>query len=129
MIYTSYFANLRNLPTTITPISICAFAPKWFNGENILQLAPSRELLSDYKTGRCTVLDYWDRYNSETLSKLDPIVLYNELTAKGTPDIALLCYETPVDFCHRHILAHWLTQSGVGGIIREYGNPEIIFGG
>lgn len=29
MIYTSYFANLRNIPSDIVPISICGKAHEW----------------------------------------------------------------------------------------------------
>lgn len=67
--------------------------------------------------------DYWDRYWSETLSKLDPAVVYHELTAKGTPDVAILCYETPSAFCHRFIASHWLTQM-TGHVVREYAYPQ-----
>jgi len=127
-IYTSYFANLRKLPPTITPIGICVSPPHWFKGENYDKLAPSRELLSQYKVGYCTMLDYWDRYQVETLSKLNPISVYHELCCCGT-DVALLCYEHPSDFCHRFIISHWLTQS-TGITIREYGcDQHIVFGG
>ena len=27
-------------------------------------------------------------------------------------DIALLCYEKPDDFCHRHLVADWLNKNG-----------------
>lgn len=27
-------------------------------------------------------------------------------------DIALICYEKPSDFCHRHLVAEWLNQNG-----------------
>lgn len=26
--------------------------------------------------------------------------------------IALICYEKPSDFCHRHLVAEWLNQNG-----------------
>lgn len=28
------------------------------------------------------------------------------------PDIALICYEKPSDFCHRHLVANWLNKNG-----------------
>ena len=75
------------------------------------------------------MLDYWDRYWEETLRKLDPQTVYRELSSKGTPDVALLCFERFSDFCHRHIVAHWLTQN-VGVVIREYGQEQKdVFGG
>ena len=27
-------------------------------------------------------------------------------------DIALVCYEKPSDFCHRHLVAKWLKENG-----------------
>lgn len=27
-------------------------------------------------------------------------------------DIALICYEKPSDFCHRHLVADWLIKNG-----------------
>lgn len=31
----------------------------------------------------------------------------------GGKDIALICYEKPTDFCHRHLVAEWLTTNGI----------------
>jgi len=74
------------------------------------------------------MIEYWDRYQSETLASLNPTVIYQELLAFGQPDVALCCYESTDAFCHRHCLAHWLTQN-TGVVVREYGNHPIIFGG
>lgn len=30
----------------------------------------------------------------------------------GENDIALICYEKPSDFCHRHLVSEWLNQNG-----------------
>jgi hypothetical protein len=128
LIYTSYFSNIRNLPHTITPIAICAYPPRWFTGENYPLLAPSRELLSDIKAGRCTMLDYWDRYWQETLRTLDPAAVYADLLAKGRPDVALLCFEVAEEFCHRFIVSHWFNQT-IGAPVREYGDHPVVFGG
>jgi uncharacterized protein (DUF488 family) len=27
-------------------------------------------------------------------------------------DIALICYEKPSDFCHRHLVSKWLNENG-----------------
>lgn len=31
MIYTTYFANLKNLDSSIIPVSICLYPPKFYN--------------------------------------------------------------------------------------------------
>lgn len=36
--------------------------------------------------------------------------LYN---LSGGIDVALVCYERPQDFCHRHIVADWLRSNGI----------------
>ena len=48
----------------------------------------------------------------ERLGVLDKeSVLKNlEKLAGGREEIALVCYEKPGDFCHRHIVADWLDQ-------------------
>ena len=40
MIYTSYFANLKKIPDTITPIAICGKVPQFYNGLTYKKLAP-----------------------------------------------------------------------------------------
>ena len=73
--------------------------------------------------------EYWERYWHGTLSSLNPQIVIHELSSLGTPDIAMCCYETPSDFCHRFICAHWITQT-TGIVIREYGQDQTtIFGG
>ena len=31
----------------------------------------------------------------------------------NVPRIALICYEKPTDFCHRHLVADWLNKNGI----------------
>ncbi len=48
-IYTSYFANLRNLPDNVCPISICGKAPDWYKGIQYKALAPKYWFFKKYK--------------------------------------------------------------------------------
>lgn len=48
-IYTSYFANLKNIPDSIVPISICRRSPKGYDGIEYKLLAPSSALLSEWR--------------------------------------------------------------------------------
>jgi len=41
IIYTSFSANLRNIPENIISASICAKAPEWFKGAQYRKLAQS----------------------------------------------------------------------------------------
>lgn len=40
MIFTTYFAQLRNLPENIVSVSICGRAPDWYTGLQYKKLAP-----------------------------------------------------------------------------------------
>ena len=34
-------------------------------------------------------------------------------TTNIIPHIALICYEKPTDFCHRHLVADWFNKNGI----------------
>ena len=71
--------------------------------EHLRNVAPSVELLKDWKTGSISWAKYEKRYGQEMLQQQDKI---NEL-AKRTNDktITLLCFEREDNpHCHRHLL-------------------------
>lgn len=119
MIYTSYFAKLKKLPSDVIPISICAKAPTWYSGLEYKKLAPSYDILMQYKSNPNEEL-YIKRFKEEILNKrlitqtvLDLLALVGNLKGLNySPDICLLCYEKPTDFCHRHLVADWLNENG-----------------
>lgn len=128
MIYTTYFARLRNLPKNVIPISICGKAPEWYKGEQYKKLAPKYGFFMEWKKTHDN--DYYIRhFNSEVLDTLSINSVLNELQLKIPEDIrskmiapvyenydlhiALVCYEKPQDFCHRHIVAEWLQDNGI----------------
>ena len=111
-IYTSYFANLKNLEKEdILPIGICCYPPKWFNGPNLGAIAPTPDILEKCKSSHA---EYEKRYKAEVLSIFkDVSTLINKISyISGGKDVALCCYEKPSDFCHRHLIAKWLTDNG-----------------
>lgn len=126
MIYTSYFAKLKSLPGNIIPISICGKAPDWYEGLQYKKLAPKWSLFKEWKENHDN--DYYIKcFNEQVLNKLDAeqvnkelhslisnIILNPELFPNRSliPDIALICYEKPSDFCHRHLVADWLIKNG-----------------
>lgn len=113
MIYTSYFAKLNKLPPDVVPISICGKAPAWYNGLQYKKLAPKYSFFSEWKKNGDNNY-YIKHFNDEVLSTLSPQTVYNELLKlSGGKDIALICYEKPADFCHRHLVAEWLTTNGI----------------
>lgn len=132
MIYTTYFAQLRNLPSNVIPISICRFPPKWYHGMEYLKLAPPWSILKRWKDGEKdynAVREYVQDYYRQVLNPLSiprvlndlQIMLPNDIKLKiQSPvwnddgwHIALICYEKPGDFCHRKIVAEWLQDAGI----------------
>lgn len=115
MIYTTYFANLRNLPKNIHPISICGKAPDWYKGAQYKKLAPKYDFFMEWKKNHDN--DYYIKcFNEQVLNKLnvDDVIydLVSILDVNEDIDIALVCYEKSTDFCHRHLVAKWLTENG-----------------
>lgn len=127
MIYTSYFAKLKSLPENIIPISICGKAPDWYKGLQYKKLAPKYNFFMEWKKTHDN--DYYIRcFNEQVLDKLNAVDIVKELdgllvdattaldyNADSTlvPRIALMCYEKPSDFCHRHLVADWLNKNGI----------------
>lgn len=69
-------------------------------------------------------------YNKEVLSKINAFELIKHL--KTTNDkIALLCWETPNKFCHRRIVATWISNT-TGIVVKEFTLPKkqkVVFTG
>ena len=126
MIYTSYFAKLKSLPNNIIPISICGKAPDWYKGLQYKKLAPKYDFFMKWKENhdndyyiKCFNEQVLDKLNAEQVIKeLDNMLLNQTITIdykddlKDVPRIALICYEKPSDFCHRHLVADWFNENG-----------------
>ena len=130
-IYTSYFSNLDRLEAAgIYPVAVCNKVPAFFRGPNIESVAPNNSILWEYKKSAGTPDDqdrYRQRYINEVLCvyRFHPEyftqLLESFSQSEDGKDIALLCYERPEDFCHRHILAGWMNERLSGTyVIEEY---------
>ena len=118
MIYTSYFAKLRSLPENIVPVSICGKAPDWYKGLQYKKLAPKYDFFMEWKNNHDN--DYYIKcFQEQVLNKLNATDVILDLSRLcegfnvGEDNIALICYEKPTDFCHRHLVADWLNRNGV----------------
>lgn len=127
-IYTSYFANKKNLDKAgIKCIGICALPPAWFDGPNLASVAPSKDILFQMKAEHDEER-YRQRYFNEILCafRFHPEYIINALkniSGEEQADVALCCFEKPGDFCHRHLLAEWLKER-CDVEIEEYGKFE-----
>lgn len=127
-IYTSYFGNLRKLKeANIIPICIALWPPKWYKGLTCKEVAPKAYMLNDDLTRE----QYIDMYKRNVLSQHYPNSLIERIRRLSqNRDCALICYEKPGDFCHRHILSEWLNEAVNAGIeefiVEDYekGKPQ-----
>jgi uncharacterized protein (DUF488 family) len=102
---TSNFArnNIEKFPNAVS----IARSFRWFKGRRYSQLAPSRDLFTKYLSGMVNETEYAIEYQRETLNKLDPMKVLEELGS----DAVLLCWEAPGKFCHRRLVAEWLEEA------------------
>jgi hypothetical protein len=117
MIYTTYFAKLKSLPSNVIPIAICAKAPEGYKGLSYKKLAPKYDFFMQWKATGDN--DYYVKcFKEQVLNELNAIDTMNTLysiagTEPGIYDVALVCYEKPSDFCHRHLVSAWLRENGI----------------
>lgn len=112
MIYTSYYAKVKDLPKEIVPISISGKAPIGWTGLEFKRLAPKYDFFARYKQDH-DKLHYTTCYNMQVLRNLDVHSVVKQLQQlAGSENIALICYEKSSDFCHRHLVADWLNRNG-----------------
>ena len=119
-IYTSYFANLKNLPDNVCPISICGKAPDWYKGIQYKALAPKYWFFKKYKEDGDAEF-YTLAFQKDVCDALNVSTTLLDLQKLAGDKIpCLLCYEKPGDFCHRHIVAEWL-HDRLGVHVEEFG--------
>ena len=116
-IWTTYYAGLRKLPRHILPVSIAGWPPKGWKGEEYIKVAPRRSFFREYKeTGdqESYTINYYVTVLLE-LSKESVVKDLENILSRHPEctEIALVCYEKPEDFCHRHILAAWLEEYNI----------------
>lgn len=114
-IYTSYFANIKNLPADVTPVSICQKPPEGYTGLMYKKLAPPSALITEYKKKK-DENSYIRKYTEQVLSTLNPYTVLKELNTLvpgESKKIALVCYEKPGDFCHRNLVARWFRNINI----------------
>ena len=121
-IYTSYFFNSREYEKLYNAqfVSIAGKASENFKNHMLYfpetyksykQLAPKYIWWKEWHDKHLTNEWYIQKYNETVLFKLNPQQVYNDLTKDGM-DVVLLCWEeNPDEFCHRHLVADWLSKN------------------
>lgn len=115
-IYTTYFANLRNVPENSVVVSIAQYNPKGINIPRFIDFAPGQGLLTMYKQGEITEQEYTERYMQmlSNLPNLDKIKAHMaKYTADQDKSLVFVCYEGKNKFCHRHLVAQFFSEFGI----------------
>ncbi len=120
-IFTSYFGNSRKLKEAgVNMICEATGKPRFIAGiPQMLNVCPTRYMVS----GPCSHDEYLKLYDRILASQDANQVVKQIEMLSGGKDVALCCYEKPGDFCHRHILAKWITEN-TGIEITEFGVVE-----
>lgn len=122
IIQTSNYARNGNNPNALAISYSC---PKWYTGKRLPELAPTWYLVGGYKVGDIGEKEYVSIY----LEILQDRKLTPEKILDIIPnDSILLCYESPSDFCHRRVLAEWVTLK-TGFVIPEWKNDKEVLEG
>lgn len=95
-------------------VPICGGLPDWFHPDInttywCRRLAPKWKFFNEWKEGKINNDEYIECYYDQVLEKIKPKEIIREIKEELLTDkFVILCYEKPFDFCHRHIVAHWL---------------------
>lgn len=120
-VVTSYYANIKNIPKDYTLISISGgITPEILKAIHIhdKSLAPSWSIFKEYKDNPDTEL-YTKRFKAEVLPNVNlREKLIEWRSTSNNNKFVLLCYETPNDFCHRHLVAEEFLKIGL--TVKEY---------
>lgn len=100
---TSYYAKSAKHPNAV---SIAGKAPSWFTGRQYKKLAPKYWFFKKYKEDGDEEF-YKVQFQKEVLDKLDPQEVFEELGE----DAVILCWEKSGKFCHRYLVAEWLSKA------------------
>ena len=113
-IKTGYFAQTKKyVEAGYLPVSIARYSPKGFQGDYLLELAPSWSMVSRLKENHMSMPDdvYEEAY-VKILHKYNVSALISNVCERalnnGHKGIVLLCYEKDRNDCHRSILSNYL---------------------
>lgn len=109
-IYTSYFGNYKNIPSEYQCVSIANSKPDSINIPTWKEVRPNWSDVEAYKSHKITACQFAERYKSK-LDTIRPIEALDYLNKFNADTIVLLCWESSYLYCHRYILALWLTYT------------------
>lgn len=100
---TSYLAKSG---THKDAVCVCSGRPHFYKGRMYTKLGPKQWFLDKYKKDGDADF-YTIQFKKEVLDLLDPREVFEELGENAI----LICWEGKDKFCHRHLVAEWLSSS------------------
>ena len=125
MIYTGYYSKIKEyVDSGLTLLSISRTKPEFAKScIDIPQLFPSNKILWDYKKGKIDEMEYTSKYLDQ-LNELGVDRIIKMIQIFGD-NVVLLCWESPEKFCHRHILADYISKNSNINV-EEFGKEKEI---
>ena len=117
MIYTTYYAKLRDVPEGARVFSISNSQPEGMSLPQLWQVIPSWSDVQQYKQS-----GDWETFVNRYIQRLDSVDKVTLLPHLVDGDVVLVCYEKDASRCHRSILAEWITQEFCFPV-KEWGCP------
>lgn len=113
-LYTSYFAKLNKAKGTTVCVS--RFKPNFVNTDLWLKdLAPSKELLNEYKNNEMKWERYTEKYYKHLQDNIEAVIesiLVIISILESGQDVTMYCYEKSGYNCHRHLIAEIISEQG-----------------
>lgn len=120
--YTSYVANVKNLPPNIVPVVFDYLYDD--AGIRYRKLAPTFASYHWWKHKHHDNNIYAEEYKQLILDRRDPLLVRDELlTMTNGKAFCLVSEEKPGEFSLRHIVSEWMRKVGID--IQEYQNTSI----
>ena len=100
----------------VVTVGISRWPASWHSGFNLKYVAPSEDLLRRYKSGVTDKEGYIREFKQMLETRDRERFVYNLKKIvemyDGYESVALVCFERPGQFCHRHLVAEWLEEGG-----------------
>ena len=109
-IYTSYFANYKNIDPMYQCIAISNSKPAYAFIPHIKRLAPPWSIVKKYKAEPIPSAPFQSDYLRYIHINIGPEEIKDCLIQFESDNIVLMCYEKDANICHRTILADYIKE-------------------
>lgn len=107
-IYTSYYANYKNICPGFQCLSISNTKPSSIFIPRLREAAPHWSIVKDYKEKKISRDFFGQMYMQQIHQHIGPYNLRDYIISLNNTDVVLLCYEKQPETCHRSILADYI---------------------